>query len=983
MNILNNGLTTMSLGSLNKNISQAANRLAKLASGAKINGAGDGASDYAIAQKMQVRIRSLDQDSENVHNGMTLLNVAMGGVQEQLDLMKYVKERVLDAANDTNTDLDRMTIQNEINSCFETIDQIACETADYNKRKVLLGGNHYDWMVSWQINEDAELTPDSDLGIIPDVYDTLDGVEGPFDLFDEYKVETADIDILGIPGTFSGGQYGNPNHITVDFSPYTNAAFLNNVGFSVGGKKYVLSTDPDAIYAKEYTKIDISGCQTTEDAANKAAAETYSEVTASANGSIVTFATTRNIKASTSNATTVTGTGYTGYTQYNVEVSPGQAPVEAQEAYDEEVPIYLEATVTIDSTGIFSGKTYLSGGADAFNPYPDDVDSTNTPGTDAFLQRNILSANDGTGFVINRNNKQLAKIVLVNGNDPLEPYIDDDNIEHPNVYKIGKLTNWSGSLGGLSVNISSGIITFTGKGAAGNSYYITDGFTDTCTTQEQVGTKTVHHNAISGSPGIPPVYEDITYEGVTPLAAELNGTTIIDNQQDGTDATSATYTIDLSSYVGDSNASDLEALIAELYGHSITYLKTENTTASYEFIDSGILGLGTESKFSGATVKIDLNNLRTAVANGTDIATATANLLANTLTRSELVTDGSNITGIKLTAAKSAESGNTESISAMKGTLRSYHINFDQYLSANNLTLPDDLYGKGFRVYCPTDSKEWFNFVFVPHTGDSDNSDYRPESGTDSLNIKSLLIDVSQVTDATSFVSAIYEQAAPILTGAVTPEYGQNTNYNHHLRIAANLNSGELILYDDRQRIINYPVDNYKYNNDLQEAGEKIADGVYDNITVTAKELSCEDIVIHNTDKANMNIHLKIPRTTIDHVLGFDSSKTDLSSFNVLTKKNRDYLLGNKTSRGVLDRGIQYLTDAQTLLGAQYRHLESASDNITVTHENTIQSESVITDANMAKEAMEHAKYQILTQSSQAMLAQANQVSSTVLNLLQ
>ena len=103
----------------------------------------------------------------------------------------------------------------------------------------------------------------------------------------------------------------------------------------------------------------------------------------------------------------------------------------------------------------------------------------------------------------------------------------------------------------------------------------------------------------------------------------------------------------------------------------------------------------------------------------------------------------------------------------------------------------------------------------------------------------------------------------------------------------------------------------------------------------------------------------------------------------MLTKKSRDYLLGTKNSHGVIDMGINYLTNAETLLGAQYNHLESASSNITTTQENTIQSESTISDANMAKEAMEHAKYQILSQSSQTMLAQANQVASNVLNLLQ
>ena len=96
MNIVNNDMANMSLGTLNKNISQASLRLARLASGAKIRGAFDGASEFVVSRKMQVKIRALDQDKENVHNGMSLLKVAMGGVQEQIDLMKTVKERVLD-----------------------------------------------------------------------------------------------------------------------------------------------------------------------------------------------------------------------------------------------------------------------------------------------------------------------------------------------------------------------------------------------------------------------------------------------------------------------------------------------------------------------------------------------------------------------------------------------------------------------------------------------------------------------------------------------------------------------------------------------------------------------------------------------------------------------------------------------------------------------------------------------------------------------
>ena len=1009
MNILNNKLTTMSLGSLNKNISQASSRLAKLASGAKINGAADGAADFAISQKMQVRIRALAQDSNNVHNGMALLNVAMGGVQEQINLMKYVKERVLDAANDSNSDLDRMTIQKEINSCFETINQIACESADYNKHKVLHGGKHYDWMVTWQVNDDAKMLTDSDLGIIPNVYDELDGVQGPFDLFEEYKVEPAKIESLGIPdiaqkniaGYFTGGKYGKPNQITVDFSPYGSVDALDGVGFAVGGCKYVLSTNPADRYKDGqgeidkddvYIPIDISQCSTTDDVANAVQAK-FTENSNPAvevqrvSGSVVTFVTKNvlNIDKDISNATTVTGTGYSGYSDREL-IEEGIAPTEAQDAYDEEVEVYENRTITVNATNCFPGKKYLSGGVNAFhNPF-DDVDATSsTPPIDATLQADIYTASSGSGFTIHGLGDKEAFIILTDGNRDLTPYQDDDGNTVPNVYCVGKEATWEGSLAGLSIKISAGQISFTATnaGASGNACYISDGFTSTY--QVQTGTKIEHHDATPAIPGKDPVYADITYKSVTPLADKLADLDVIQNLQTGTNATHSTYTIDLSSYVGNTNPADLQNLINDLYGKSLAYTYAN----TYEFMDSSVLGLGTVSKFEGSTVPIDLNSLRSAVANGTDIATAMAELLTDKLERSSIITDANgNITGVQLESLTYADTANDENISGKKGYLRSYVLDFQTHFSEHAIPLPDGLYGKGFRVYCPTDSTEWFNFVFMPRMQNSENTNYHPDSGTDSLTIKSILIDVSEVTDASSLVSTIYQQAEPVLTGAVIPEYGQNTNYNHHLRVAANPEAGELILYDDRRRTINYPADNIpgddrKYYVGLQSRGEKIADGAYDNVELGMRELYCEDIIIHHTDKANMNIHLKLPRTTIDHILGFDPSKTSLSTFNVLTKKSRDYLLGTKNSRGVIDMGINYLTNAETLLGAQYNHLESANSNINTTKENTIQSESTISDANMAKEAMEHAKYQILSQSSQAMLAQANQVASSVLNLLQ
>lgn len=159
-----------------------------------------------------------------------------------------------------------------------------------------------------------------------------------------------------------------------------------------------------------------------------------------------------------------------------------------------------------------------------------------------------------------------------------------------------------------------------------------------------------------------------------------------------------------------------------------------------------------------------------------------------------------------------------------------------------------------------------------------------------------------------------------------------------------------------------------------------------DNVVKDRRDIYVRDLVIHHTDKSSANIHIKIPQTSMDHIFGFLKENKQLSEFNVLTKESRDQLLGTigpPVVEGLLDIGLQYLIDGNTLIGAQINHMAFADDNIVTAHENTTAAESVIRDADMAKVAMEFAKNNVLTQSAQSMLAQANQQPQNVLRLLQ
>ncbi len=84
-----------------------------------------------------------------------------------------------------------------------------------------------------------------------------------------------------------------------------------------------------------------------------------------------------------------------------------------------------------------------------------------------------------------------------------------------------------------------------------------------------------------------------------------------------------------------------------------------------------------------------------------------------------------------------------------------------------------------------------------------------------------------------------------------------------------------------------------------------------------------------------------------------------------------------------IERGIDYISKERGKVGAYFNRLEYTANNLNVMSSNISASESRIRDVNMAKEEMRRVKNDILGESAQAMLAQANQVPEGLLPLLQ
>ncbi|MCI6099167.1 MAG: flagellin [Selenomonas sp.] len=128
------------LNQVDRNANVLGESLKKVSSGMKINSAKDDASGFAISERMRVQIRSLAQDDQNVQTGKSLLQVADGAIANITEELRSLKELAINAANDSNTDLDRATIQKEFDQRRAQIDDIA-STTNYNGR-ILLDGTY-------------------------------------------------------------------------------------------------------------------------------------------------------------------------------------------------------------------------------------------------------------------------------------------------------------------------------------------------------------------------------------------------------------------------------------------------------------------------------------------------------------------------------------------------------------------------------------------------------------------------------------------------------------------------------------------------------------------------------------------------------------------------------------------------------------------------------------------------------------------------
>ena len=126
-----------SLNDLNRAQSSQAESIKRIATGTKYYSPANGASEYAIVQRIYNNIGSVTQSNSNTQTTNAMLNVAAGAVSNTINSLSSLKQTLISAANGTNSNSDVAALQESVNQTLSQIDSNAQIT--YNGQSLLDG----------------------------------------------------------------------------------------------------------------------------------------------------------------------------------------------------------------------------------------------------------------------------------------------------------------------------------------------------------------------------------------------------------------------------------------------------------------------------------------------------------------------------------------------------------------------------------------------------------------------------------------------------------------------------------------------------------------------------------------------------------------------------------------------------------------------------------------------------------------------------
>lgn len=211
-------------------------------------------------------------------------------------------------------------------------------------------------------------------------------------------------------------------------------------------------------------------------------------------------------------------------------------------------------------------------------------------------------------------------------------------------------------------------------------------------------------------------------------------------------------------------------------------------------------------------------------------------------------------------------------------------------------------------------------------------------------------VDVNSLTGTVGDIS--------IKEGAIYSWDGNNTNKKSWLY------DGEIKYHHVGRGISQEDIEKEKENS--EGSGKIVNVSYYTNRYETYQE--GRPLIIHTGPKANLNLQVFINSM---HPIAMG-----LVGISVNPRENAVKSLEK------LDNALEYALKEQTKMGAYQMRLSQTEETLIAEHENTISAESVLTDADMAKEMSEFTKHSVLSQAAQSMLAQEQKNAGAVLDML-
>lgn len=125
-----------------RNTAQVTNRLARnyqrLSTGLRISTAADDAAGLAISERLRSQVRSISQASRNANDGISLVQVGEGALNEVSNILVRLRELAIQSANGSASTADKETIKEEFSSLVNEINRIA-QSTEFNGIRLLDG----------------------------------------------------------------------------------------------------------------------------------------------------------------------------------------------------------------------------------------------------------------------------------------------------------------------------------------------------------------------------------------------------------------------------------------------------------------------------------------------------------------------------------------------------------------------------------------------------------------------------------------------------------------------------------------------------------------------------------------------------------------------------------------------------------------------------------------------------------------------------